>query len=158
MARNSLRSAGGGDHPPRLLIVDDDLLTQGRVRRVIQSARPSWELLRAETVDAALRELAAWGSVDIVLTGGLGGKCLELLDAVRTRFPDTVRIVNLAAESPAISVVSSHTHAVVMADAPTEKLMDVLDRAVAERRRGPRRPTSGVHQAPLPGGTKRTTG
>jgi hypothetical protein len=115
-------------------------------------------MLRAETVEAALRELAAWGSVDVLLTGELGGRCVGLLEAVHDQFPDTVRIVHLHPDSASIGPASTSAHVTVTTDAPTEKLVDTLDHAVAGRRGSPRRPASGVRQAPLPSDPKRTTG
>ena len=156
MARESLRTTDRGDHPPRLLIVDDDPLTQGRVRRVIQAARPSWELLRAETVEAALRELAAWGSVDAVLTGELSGGCIQLLDAVRTRFPNITRILHVESPSRASRTASANSHATVSADAPTDELVGVLDRLMSDRQR-PSRSPSGVRSLGPPAGPERKT-
>jgi hypothetical protein len=122
------------------LVVDHDSLTLGRVRRVIQAARPSWALLRAESAAAALQEVEAWGSVDVLVTGPMNGEGIELLQSMRNRFPTAIRILHSDLGSSPERVDSEvaanseeamdSAHVLLSPHAPTDELLDTLDQAV----------------------------
>ena len=82
------------DAPLRILFVHDDQMVLNGLRRLLHDMRSEWKLAFACGGDEALALLAA-SPTDVVVSelrmAGMGG--IELLETVRERFPDVVRIV-----------------------------------------------------------------
>ncbi|MCF8106461.1 MAG: HDOD domain-containing protein [Desulfohalobiaceae bacterium] len=78
----------------RILFVDDDPNVLRGLKRMLRSMRHEWDMVFVESGNAALEIMAAHG-FDVVLTDmrmpEMNG--VELLEEVRTRHPETVRMV-----------------------------------------------------------------
>lgn len=122
---------------PRLLLVDHDVLALGRLRRVLQAARPGWELLRAESRREALAEVDRWQGVDVLVTSLLATHSdavpagLSLLAAIEERFPSTVRVVcDERLDGSEAPEAVRRAHVVLNPRARIDLLLSGLDRAV----------------------------
>ncbi len=78
----------------RVLLVDDEPLALNALRRLLRADQHTWDMRFATSGESALEELAN-GPADVVVTDmrmpGMDGA--QLLEKVRDRYPDVLRII-----------------------------------------------------------------
>ena len=120
---------------PRVLFVDDEPNILGAMRRMIRMHRPSWNIICAQSGESAL-EFLDENPIDVVVSdmmmpGMTGG---QLLENVRQRFPDTLRIalsgqVGLPQVLESIRGVHQYVSKPCTAEALAEKIETALEAA-----------------------------
>lgn len=119
----------------RILFVDDEHSVLAGLRRMLRSRHGAWDMAFAEDGQAALRSLEATPADAIVtdfrMPGMDGG---SLLDEVRHRFPDTVRLVLSGhTDERDLLGVTDLAHQFLTKPCPPEDLQRVLERVLAAR-------------------------
>jgi DNA-binding NtrC family response regulator len=122
---------------PRILLVDDDAMVLRALRRLLLGTRPAWEIDMAESAEAAFTLLDG-RSYDVLVTDlhmpGVDG--VSLLIRLKLEHASIVRVVHSShVESLSGEQVRELAHAVLNKPAPPEELVQLLETAVAERRK-----------------------
>lgn len=137
MAISAPPQSGSSFRPPRILLVDDDPMVLRALRRLLQGARPGWEIDVAEDADSAL-ELATKRTYDAVVTDlhmpVLDG--IALLMRLKAERPEVMRVIHSShVESLTPEQCQELAHAVLSKPGRPEELVNALDWAVSHRRR-----------------------
>lgn len=137
MAISAPPQSGPSFRPPRILLVDDDLMVLRALRRLLQGARPGWEIDAAENADSAL-ELVAKRTYDAVVTDlhmpALDG--IGLLMRLKAERPEVMRVIHSShVESLTSEQRQELAHAVLSKPGRPEELVNVLDWALSHRKR-----------------------
>jgi CheY-like chemotaxis protein len=126
-----------GLRPPRVLVVDDDLIVLRAVRRLLLGARPGWEIDIAESADAAL-SLLADKTYDVVVTD-LNMPVVDgitLLRRLKTERPSLMRVVHSShVESLSAEQANELAHALLSKPSRPDELVRILDWAIDQCRR-----------------------
>ena len=128
--------SGSGSNPLwrslRVLVVDDEVMMLRTVRRMLKRVRPDWKLVTVTSGEFALEQLEH-RPFDVIVTdlrmnGMQGG---TLLEHVRERYPDVVRVVHSGHVDTLMSKTkASLAHALVVKPADSETLLRTIERAV----------------------------
>jgi CheY-like chemotaxis protein len=123
--------------PPRVLVVDDDLIVLRAVRRLLLGARPGWEIDIAERAEAAISLLNA-KTYDVVVTD-LHMPVVDgatLLRRLKTEQPSLMRIVHSShVESLTPEQADELAHALLSKPSRPDELLQILEWAIDQRRR-----------------------
>jgi len=118
-----------------LLFVDDEPMVLSGLRRGLHSMRPEWEMEFATSGEEALRAMAAQ-RFDVVVSDmrmpGMNGA--QLLDEVRKRSPETVRVV-LSGECDRATVIKAigFTHQYMSKPCDAQQLKQTINQAILLR-------------------------
>ena len=119
----------------RILFVDDEPYVLEGLRRMLRPMRHEWEVAFADSSKAALKLLAE-SRFDMVVSDMLmpGMSGVELLDEVKTRYPDTIRVV-LSGHSDEETILRSvePAHQYLAKPCDPEQLKSTIARACALR-------------------------
>ncbi len=116
----------------RVLVVDDEVMMLRTIRRMLKRARPDWKLVTVTSGEFALEQLEH-RPFDVIVTdlrmNGMQGR--TLLELVRVRYPDVVRVIHSGHVDtlPPQSKVSL-AQALVAKPANGETLIRAIERAV----------------------------
>jgi len=118
-----------------LLFVDDEPMVLSGLRRGLHSMKPEWEMAFATSGEEALRAMTAQ-RFDVVVTDmrmpGMNGA--QLLDEVRKRSPETVRVV-LSGECDRATVIKAigFTHQYMSKPCNAQQLKETINQAISLR-------------------------
>lgn len=130
-------NSGPGPRRPRILLVDDDPVVLRALKRLLQAARPGWQLETAESAEVALR-LVQREQYDVVVTDlhmpRSGG--LALLERLKTEQPSVMRVVHSShVESLDAEQTRELVHALLRKPGRPDEPVLVIDWALDQRRR-----------------------
>jgi DNA-binding NarL/FixJ family response regulator len=123
----------------RVLLVDDDLLVLEALQRVLHMRRPDFEVATARSGDEALAAMERAAADAVVLDYRMAGmNGIALAQAIRTRYPACCCLMltgfaDLEAAMAALNEASIFRF--FQKPCPTDRLIDGIDAALAERER-----------------------
>jgi len=128
-------AAAGSAIPKAVLFVDDDDIVLEGLRDALRSHRRQWSMSFVTNGDAALAQLER-GMHDVIVSDlrmpGMDGA--TLLEAVRDRHPDVVRIVLSGhADIPTAARAAGAAHRMIAKPCETHELARVIERSCALR-------------------------
>lgn len=117
----------------RILFVDDVPAVLGALRKLLHAERGRWRAFFATSGEQALEQLAE-APFDVIVSdmrmSGMSG--VSLLERVRDRYPDVIRIVLTGySDTKAVARASAVAHRWVLKPCPWEDLKSLLERSCA---------------------------
>jgi|SRR4051812_9623373 CheY-like chemotaxis protein len=137
MAFSAPPNSGPSVRLPRILLVDDDPIVLRALRRLLQGARPGWEIDMAESAGAAQLLIEA-KTYDVVVTD-LHMPVLDgatFLTRLKTEHPSVRRVIHSShVESLTAEQAQELAHAVLTKPSRPDELVVVLEWAIDQARR-----------------------